>query len=269
MTQGINMNTIETNHNENNINVMMNNVNNSININSMNTKVYVKPSQIPNGGNGLYAKQFLSKHEVICTYGGKLIDEAEAKYCDPMYIASFEPGKGYKLSGDNEDGDLGHYANSIHPLYPSSFIQQNAKFRFQSKKYDMKQLRGRFNVIATKDIQPHEEIFVNYGPGYWQTMERWMREPQLEKSIAVQHRDLRAKRRLELKDQLVLSKKSSSTTLSSTHSTTLSSVNSMSMTSITSQTNNQINVVINQQTLQKTTTNKQTNKQHKKQRIQT
>ena len=125
-----------------------------------NTNVYTATSKIPKSGTCLFANVSIKKGDLICTYGGKLIDNAEAMYQNPTYTAAFENGKGYKLIGDNIDGDMGHYANSVHPL--SDKIIQNARFDFKTKKY-LEKFRGRFDVIAIKDINVNEEIIVKYG----------------------------------------------------------------------------------------------------------
>ena len=162
--------------------------------NELNKKVYTAKSKIPNSGNGLFAKLNIDKGDVVCTYGGKLIAAADAKYTDPTYIASFEPGHGYKLVGDNEDGDMGHYANAVHPA--NDAVKQNAKFHFNSKK-QLPNLRGRFELIALQKIAKGEEIIVNYGPGYWNTMEKWNPNIISEKPKSAIARDERALRRAE------------------------------------------------------------------------
>ena len=168
------------------------------NANPSNLKVFVAVSKIPNSGNGLFAKETIRKGELICTYGGRFIDNADAHYTDPTYLVNFENGRGYKLIGDNLDGDLGHYANAVHPDHPD--ITQNARFNLTNKKY-LPNLRGRFNIFAVEDIPAGEEIIVSYGKGYWLTMSKWYEmstaghSPQ--KSEAAQAREARATKRLQ------------------------------------------------------------------------
>lgn len=159
--------------------------------NDFNKRVYVKKSHIEGGGNGLFAVERIEKGETLCTYGGQLIDPAEAKYMNPMYIVNFELGKGFKLNGDNEDGDLGHYANAVHP--ENEIIKQNAKFVFKSNKY--LNMRGRFNLIATNRVLKDDEIIVNYGKGYWHTMRKWSNTDFPVKPATAIQRDARAMKR--------------------------------------------------------------------------
>jgi len=159
----------------------------------MNCKVYAKESRIVGGGVGLFAKTRIAKNDIVCTYGGGLFDWQEVKYMTPTYIANFENGKGMKIVGDILCGDLGLYANGVHPDSPD--IKQNARFDFTNKCM-LPGGRGMFYVIARHDIEPEEEIIVNYGDGYWSTMSRWNNSPHPQKSPKDVARDDRAKKRM-------------------------------------------------------------------------
>jgi hypothetical protein len=86
---------------------------------------------------------------------------------------------------------MGHYANAVHPL--SDLVIQNAKL-FGNKKY-LNNFRGRFDVIATKDICINEEIIVKYGDGYWRNLGKWLGGEFPNKSEETILRDERALRR--------------------------------------------------------------------------
>lgn len=141
---------------------------------------------------GLFAKVKISKGSVVCTYGGALIDWQDAKYISPVYIANFENGKGFKIIGDDAAGDLGHYANAIHPDFPE--IKQNVRFDMMSKRV-LPGGRGVFDVIARKDLEPDEELITNYSDGYWVTIAQWNSAPHPVKSPKDVARDERAKKR--------------------------------------------------------------------------
>jgi hypothetical protein len=162
------------------------------NANDSNKKVYATKSKIAGGGKGLFAKVAFQKGDFICTYGGKLIDPSDAKYTDPTYIADFEPGKGFKLVGDNEAGDMGHFANAIHP--DDKNLKQNARFNFTMKK-TLPNLRGIFPLYAAEDIKKNEEIIVNYGVGYWVKMEKWIKGDYPTRDDKVLARNERALKR--------------------------------------------------------------------------
>ena len=86
--------------------------------NGRNYKVFVKQSKIKSGqkgirvGNGLFMNQDIEKGDVICYYGGTLLDKEDAKYESPLYLVEFEKGH-LVLSGDSNFGDLGIFANSV------------------------------------------------------------------------------------------------------------------------------------------------------------
>ena len=165
-----------------------------IRYNEGNQHVVVGKSRIPNAGNGLFAKRSFKKGELVCTYGGHLVDFTDARYIHPMYIVNFENGRGFKLVGDNEGGDCGHFANAVHPAAPE--IVQNAKFCISDEKKYLANQRGRFNIYATRDILLGEEIIVNYGDGYWLTIQKWEEMPEKPtKSAASKAREERALRR--------------------------------------------------------------------------
>lgn len=171
-----------------------------VNSNEANNKVYVAKSKIQNGGKGLFAKVLIPKGEVICTYSGKLIDCTDAKYVDPTYIVSFNPGKGFRLIGDNETGDMGHFANSIHP--ENKDVKQNGRFNLSLKKMLPNQ-RGQFPLIACENIKKNEEIIVNYGDGYWLKMNKWTNEEHPTRSASTLAREERALRRSQKPDEIL------------------------------------------------------------------
>lgn len=214
-------------------------INEPIIYNERNDSVYVKKSNIPYSGNGLFAKKLIKKGEYVATYSGQLVDEMEAKYINPCYIVNYENGKGYKLVGDNLDGDTGHFANSIctelwirkindfrkeflmattknakllsqqlslvdketeNMIEINNNLVKNAKFDLNTRKSYGK-LRGKFDLIAIQDIQKDEEIFVSYGEGYWNTVFNWMAYGPFIKPDAVLERDNRAKNREENKNK--------------------------------------------------------------------
>lgn len=159
--------------------------------------VEVRVSTIPNAGNGLFALKSFHKGEFICYYSGKLIDWIEAQYMDPTYLVNFEFGKGFRLHGDCETNDFGHLVNSTHISCPH--VQSNARFDFKKKKI-FSNGRGQFSIVATKDTAENEEIIVNYGKGYWNTLERYKIFGPPICTTSTLERNERALRRKRLRD---------------------------------------------------------------------
>lgn len=169
---------------------------------TLNPKVEVRMSLIPNAGLGMFALEDIPKDSVIATYGGRLVDYQEARYLSPEYSVDFELGKGSKLVGDDALEDLGIYANAIHPL--NKDLKQNARFCLKSKVY-LQDGRGRYDILARRDIKAGEEIVVSYGAMYWQAIRDFKENPPVKPLTAVA-RDERAKRRAELSEVLRTSK---------------------------------------------------------------
>jgi hypothetical protein len=90
-----------------------------------------------------------------------------------LTLFDFEMGHGYKLIGDNQMGDMGHYINGIHPFEMTSKLNKNAKFNLNKTKKTLPNMRGYFYLVATKDIQAGEEIILDYGRGYWKAVAKW------------------------------------------------------------------------------------------------
>ena len=149
-------------------------------------------------GYGLFSNVNLLKNQHVCSFSGKLVDCADAKYMDPTYMFSWQLGKGFKLIADDLDGNLGHFANSVHPDTP--FIEQNARInkkslrKTKSNKYLLMK-RIKIDIVASRDILKGEEIIIDYGSGYWNTMEHFVKSGIKIKPLSVQLRDERTKHR--------------------------------------------------------------------------
>jgi len=171
------------------------------------SKVYKAKSSITSTdlnmitGDGIFANQNLTKGEIVCGFSGELIDCEDLKYMDPTYCFSWQLGKGYKLIGDDKDGDLGHYCNSTHPTNP--FVYQNATFdkralrKTKSVKYQFNK-RIKLPIIAIRNIAKDEEIIIKYNTGYWKAMNTFLQNGIPSKSITVIERDNRAAKRAKL-----------------------------------------------------------------------
>lgn len=191
--------------------------------------VLAKPSNIPNGGTGLFAKVDIPRGSRICTYAGRLYDSSEAIYRDPTYMVNFELGKGFKLDGDGVDGDIGHYANAsqidddgvANPPMNGGFCMKSKKqWVVVDEASNDTFFRGRFDLIARKHIAAGDEIILDYGKGYWRTMHAyWEKGPPPRSAVSVA-REERAKRRLlRLSVNVRKDKSDSSSPQSKSHST--------------------------------------------------
>lgn len=126
--------------------------------------VNVKTSQIPKSGNGLYAKQTFRRGDVICEYEGEIITWSE---CERR---SDEGHEGYAVFiTKNRCIDAyftpwakGRYANDARGIGRVPGLTNNAHYEIQTRKGEK-----RIFIVATRTIQPGQEIFVHYGDDYW------------------------------------------------------------------------------------------------------
>ena len=119
----------------------------------------IKPSQIENSGNGLYAKNpmkpaneiIFKKGQVITKYNGEIIDEEEVveRYSDytPPYVV--------KLSNDRyEDGAKFRGIGALANTNPNN---NNATISVS---------HNGASIKATKNIKNGQEIYLSYGRAY-------------------------------------------------------------------------------------------------------
>jgi hypothetical protein len=130
-----------------------------------NVNITVRPSTIPNAGNGLFSLREFKKGEVITEYSGEVISHAEASLDKgPEYRSHFRSLESMStvLAGLKEPV-MGQGAAS----FPNDI---RARSRYNSEFYtrwDESNGRNRVYIKAIKPIQPGEEIFVSYGATYW------------------------------------------------------------------------------------------------------
>ena len=151
--------------------------------------LYVKKSQVPRAGKGLYTDSFIEKGTLIVEYLGEIITWKEA-------IKRAEEGKGgyvfyitskYCIDAYNTPQHLARYANDARGTKRKSKLRNNCVYSDS---------RYHGYIEATRNIKPGEEILVWYGPDYWKEHEQEMI-------------DFRKKRRAEAAKRARLKKKKS------------------------------------------------------------
>jgi len=130
--------------------------------------LYIHPSQITNAGNGLYAGPYgFKKGDIIGKYNekwnqvtlGRLEKRCEKdENCWSYVFCDDDNKKNYKKTKCWDGLDIrSTLMRNINDAHGSEF-KNNAVFDV---------IRGNVYVIATKNIKPKNEIFVNYGKSYW------------------------------------------------------------------------------------------------------
>lgn len=115
----------------------------------------VRESKIPGAGKGLFATRLHERSSTICEYSGVVLpNEVAWKLHDKSYLMKI---------GDNVYVDalkcpdvLARYINDCRGR------RGGFNVHFVKRPED-----GRADVVAMRDIQPGEELYVNYGRLYW------------------------------------------------------------------------------------------------------
>jgi len=123
----------------------------------------VKKSSLPNAGKGLYTTKRIKKDSKVIEYKGEIITWKE-------YDKRVEENKDGYLFYINRNRCIdafptpqhkARYANDAAGLVRIKGLKNNSEYQiFGDKCY----------IVATRDIEAGEEIFVDYTKGYWDTV---------------------------------------------------------------------------------------------------
>lgn len=167
------------------------------------TRTFIDTSTIPNSGKGLFATEGFVEHELICYFYGHLVYNPGTHANSNVSTIRF--GKrgmyttvqdmmtnGFKLSDERQDDFYSNDDRDLHEIMvvpfkscPALYINdhrilgadgkitdqehfaQNAEFKVRlNRTRDNLKEPLTVGIFAIKDIEPNEEIFVNYGDGY-------------------------------------------------------------------------------------------------------
>jgi hypothetical protein len=131
-------------------------------------KVYIAPSQVlvntpdydPLESIAIFAKESIMRGEEICSYSGKLVHIKKAKGMDQKYWKQMSaPYRAafpcFLLFGDDEEGDIGHYATGV-PNNSNSYLEFENTLK--NKDHFLSSKRIRTFLIAQRNIAKDEEI---------------------------------------------------------------------------------------------------------------
>lgn len=121
--------------------------------------LYIKESQIPHAGNGLYTAIKIYKDEIISHFKGYVLTDAQAKISadegrDRYFINLLD---GTILDSMHVDC-FAKYANDASGFSSSDF-KNNAKITLDEN--------NSVCLIATSNIKEGQEVFCSYGKEYW------------------------------------------------------------------------------------------------------
>ena len=129
-------------------------------------KTEVRTSNIPGAGKGLFMLETARKGDRVATYVGEVLTPEQAKDADSDYIVKVN-SKVYLDAKNVVKDNQGRYVN-----YGGPGLTNNARLG-SGRTYTVCKKTGRpyISIIATKTIQPREEVRMPYGRGWvwpWQ-----------------------------------------------------------------------------------------------------
>jgi SET domain-containing protein len=135
----------------------------------------IKPSAIPNGGDGLYALVPIKKGEVIGELGGQLRTEEDYPtgnhYMATLLECAWEETKPYKYL------DAKHFGANVSRINFAPSKINDIETHFQNAGIERLCTYPYFVFVALRDIEPGTEIWSSYGPNY--DYDRFMYAPEV------------------------------------------------------------------------------------------
>lgn len=122
----------------------------------------VKPSTIPGSGLGLFTKILIPKGTLIIEYKGKITTWKEVKDdWDNVYL--YTVNSNHVIDASEQKKSLARYVNDAKGLTRIKGINNNAEFVNRGL---------QVYILSKKNIEAGEEILVDYGNDYWNTVRK-------------------------------------------------------------------------------------------------
>jgi uncharacterized protein len=134
--------------------------------------LFVKKSQLPHSGKGLFTKKQITKGSRIVEYKGKLRSWKEAKHEDGLNGYLMYITRNAVIDALPATHTLGRYANDAKGIVKVKGLKNNCEYVSEGNKCYIESIRT---------IKKGEEILVSYGKEFWQ-LQRKIRLYKLPKS---------------------------------------------------------------------------------------
>lgn len=125
--------------------------------------LYLKKSSLPKAGKGLFTDAPIKKGEIVIEYLGEVVPwkvcEKRAQEDKGGYVFYFN--RNYCIDAYNTPEAMARYANDARGLSRVKGLNNNCVYEIRKK---------RAYIVATKNIAPKSEIFVDYGKEYWDSI---------------------------------------------------------------------------------------------------
>lgn len=124
-------------------------------------KLIIKRSTLPQAGRGLFTQSFIPAGTHIIEYKGRVTtwNEVKEKEADNVYIMYVN--RDHVINALPYRKALARYANDAKGVGKIRGLRNNSVYATVKK---------RVYIKAIRDIKAGEEILVDYGKSYWQTM---------------------------------------------------------------------------------------------------
>ena len=147
--------------------------------------LYIKESQIPDSGNGLFTAIPIYKDEVISIFKGKILSDIEAKRRaangDDGCFINMPDGT---ILDSMEVKCFAKYANDVLGVVET---------RYRNNSIITLDEDGKVCIVANRKILAAEEIFCGYGHEYWENYRKQSGIPSKQPLIAKSYSESRKK----------------------------------------------------------------------------
>jgi SET domain-containing protein len=138
--------------------------------------LYLKKSQLPGAGKGLYTDQEIKKGQEIVEYQGEVVpwsvvEERSAKGEEGY---AFYISERYSVDAYHTPWAMGRYANDAKGFGRVEGLRNNSQYVIKRKKGERK-----VYIVASRTIRAGSEILVDYGTDYW----RYLNKKPKEKKV--------------------------------------------------------------------------------------
>jgi hypothetical protein len=127
-------------------------------------RTVIKPSTIPNAGNGLFALVKIKQGEVIGELGGELV--SDDNYPDDAFYIAAIPECAWQESQPYKYIDSKHHGANVSRINFAPSEINGVETGFQNAAIKQICEAPYFIFVATKDIEPGAEIWSSYGEHY-------------------------------------------------------------------------------------------------------
>jgi len=133
--------------------------------------LYLKKSNLPGAGKGLFTKVDIPKGTRIVEYKGRLQPWREVKDEDGYNAYLFRINSRWAINALPYKKTLGRFANDARGFTRVEGLRNNSEYEVEGKKCF---------IDATRKIHKYEEILVEYGGNFWSLLRKIERSKEKE-----------------------------------------------------------------------------------------